>query len=88
MQDNEEQIGPKNGGINNTFKLLARVLFMELTSMQEVMIRAYEETRQAQADFLSILPLDSIEAQVRRELMIRCDRQIQNFIKYSGLSKK
>ena len=56
--------------------------------MQEVMIRAYEETRHAQADFLSILPPDSIEAQVRRELMIRCDRQIQNFIKYPGLSKK
>ena len=61
---------------------------MKLTSMQEVMIRAYEETRQAQEDFLSILPPDSIEAQVRRELMIRCDRQIQNFIKYPGLLKK
>ena len=61
---------------------------MKLTTMQEVMIRKYEETRQAQADFLSILPPNSIEAQARKRLMTRCDRQIQNFLKYPGLVKK
>jgi len=55
--------------------------------MQEVMIRAYEETRRAQADFLTILPPDSIEAQARRRLMTRCEKQIQNFLKYPGLVK-
>ncbi len=52
------------------------------------MIKAYEETRQAQANFLSILPPDSNEAQVRRRLMKRCEKQIQNFIKYPGLVPK
>ena len=60
---------------------------MESTPMQEVMIRAYEETRRAQADFLTILPPDSIEAQARRRLMTRCEKQIQNFLKYPGLVK-
>ena len=60
---------------------------MELTSTQEVMIRAYEEIKQAQVDHLTILPPNSVEAQVRRILMARCDIQIQSFIKYSGLKK-
>jgi len=61
---------------------------MELTPTQQIMIRAYEETKRAQVDFLSILPPNSTEAQIRRRLMARCDRQIQSFIKYPGLLKK
>ena len=58
---------------------------MELNASQLEMIRAYDETRKAQDDFLSILPHNSLEAEFRRRLRERCERQIQNFMKYPGL---
>ncbi|WP_428324356.1 hypothetical protein [Nitrosopumilus sp.] len=59
---------------------------MELTLTQLEMIRAYEEISKAQEDFLTILPHDSIDAEIRRKLKIRCEKQIQNFMKYPGLT--
>lgn len=58
---------------------------MKLNSTQLEMIQAYEEIHKAQDNFLAILPPDSIESEIRRKLKVRCDKQIQNFMQYSGL---
>ncbi len=59
---------------------------MEINPAQLEMIQAYEETRKTRDDFLTILSPNPIEAQIRRTLKVRCEKQIQNFMKHPGLA--